>query len=337
MLCSLLLGATAAGAQENAALEKARNHIVALEYKEADDALELAWKSPGNSTAQLVDILRLKGIVAASLGNSSRAVTNFLTMFTIDPEAKVADGLPPRVMTPYFEAKGRLSEKGALKLKTSSSRDADGNAQLIVEVVADPLGLVKSSRISFRLNGGARQTVTSETLPGMATVAGVQIDWWAVALNEFGGVLGTFGSEAQPLVGPPPRQPTPQVDATAPAKAPSTPMSPVRIAAFPLLGGAAACAGIGIALGANAASLKTQIDTLPTDASGHVTTMSQKDAQAIDQQQRGLATGANVLFIGAGALAVTAVVLFIAGSTPPVTPTAFIGPGGASLGVAGTF
>src|SRR5690349_8899069 len=103
-LFAFALSVTAA--TPNPQLAIAEDHLAQVRYAEAEKALVLARAIPNNPRVTLLRILELQGIVAATLGNAPKAKTFFQAMLSLDPERKLPEGLPPRVRTPFYEAKG---------------------------------------------------------------------------------------------------------------------------------------------------------------------------------------------------------------------------------------
>lgn len=115
---------------------------------------------------------------------------------------------------------------------------------------------------------------------------------------------------------------------------PATPMSGKRIASIALLGGGAVAAGVGVAFGVISNGTRAQVTSAETDSAGRVIGLTQKDALALDAQQRTQATVANVLMISGAALAaggVTLLILSLGDTQVALVPAA----GGVS--VAGSF
>src|SRR5438034_203124 len=101
----------------NPQLEKAEQLVSSVRYADAARALAAAWVEPGNSRAEVLRILELQGIAAGTLSHPAEAQQFFRRLLSLDPEHKLPSGLPPRVKTPFFEAKGAIGEAGPLRFE----------------------------------------------------------------------------------------------------------------------------------------------------------------------------------------------------------------------------
>ena len=115
---------------------------------------------------------------------------------------------------------------------------------------------------------------------------------------------------------------------------PARPMAGKKVASIALMGGGVVVAGLGIVFGAVSNGTRAKVTGATTDATGRVTGLTQKEALALDAQQRTEATLANVFIISGAALAAGGVTLFIL-SREDTTVTLVPAAGGVS--VAGTF
>jgi hypothetical protein len=326
---SLLL-ALPAFAAPNASLDKAQKLYADLNYTEAAKSLDAALKQPGNDRASLLKILELQAVVQATLGQSEKAAKGFQTLLTLSPDFKLEGNYPPRVTTAFYEARGWAEANGHVEAKALDAAVEPGKVkQVRLELSKDPLKLVK--KVRFHL--GAQDVVapvTGNLAAASPREASLELSWWAELLGDKDAVLLEVGSAASPKVERAPAKPgvdAPVVAAAAPVPAavepepePEVVAAPVRrseppnvkrLASYGLVGGAAICAGVGLAFGVMANGTKAQVDGAPVNAMGHVSSMTQVQALELDGRQRSQATLANVFTGAAVALAATGVTLFV--------------------------
>lgn len=329
-LCALLAAAP------NPQLAQAEQLISDIRYAEAEKALAAAWAVPNNPRPVTLRILELQGIVASVLGRP-QARDYFQRLLAIAPDHKLPEGQPPRVRTPFYEAKGMLSEAPPTRFSASASVDADGVR--LSAVTADPLGLGRKVRFHTRKGEAWRQT--DVPLVGLAPTVSAgrgTIWWWAELLGENDGALLLAGSEEEPFVAQAPElavplaaeaEPKPQPAERAVAAGPSRPvLVPVL-----LWSGAAAALGLGIGLGAASSGAYAQVNAAERDSSGVVTGMTQQEAAALRETGRAEAAVANVLFVSAAVLTGAGVLVFV---LTPAAPVA-IAPAPGGVAVSGTF
>src|SRR6266545_4250268 len=83
--CALAAGV----AHAESPLEKARQAIDDLDYAAAQSALAEALVSGSNGPAELVEIYKLTGTVAASLGDTKAATSAFQKLLALSPSANL--------------------------------------------------------------------------------------------------------------------------------------------------------------------------------------------------------------------------------------------------------
>jgi hypothetical protein len=319
---------------ENKQLAKAESLVNELRFADAAKALEAAWKTPDNDHATVLRILELNAVTQATLQRAQKAEDAFRLLFALNPDFKLQRELGPRVMTPYYQAKSWVTEHGGVSL---SSRDPtlDGDQVTAVGVqLTDGLKVVQSVKLHVR-DGESWRVEKAAASGGKASVTakvhGAAVQYWAEALGDRNTQLQVLGSAAEPLIAAPPPPPQAQQDKpvrdVAPADAPPTPplvtsdvearpvrSSPLRPVAY-VMGGVAVAAGIvGAIFAVQAGSARSQLANATYDMAGHVLTPTQAEAAHLESQLSVSAIGADVLFAAAGALAVTAVLLWFLGA-----------------------
>lgn len=349
MLCAHFLLTAALAA--NPDLEKATRLVNDLQYAEARTALESAIKRPGNDRDTLLRIYELQGIVYATLNDPAKAGKAFQALCVMDPDRKLAGDYPPRVMTPFYEARGRASDSGKLELKALPAAVGNGRVgQLAVELTSDPLKMVKKVKFHVRQDGGAWTEMNADLAGKIASIVvdAVKVEWWADGIGDRDGVFAQVGSEAQPKVdtsspasvaaGDPltPGPANPAGEALVTSRSSGTGMSAGRIAGIGMMAGGVAVAGVGVIFGVLANGARSRIDNAATNAQGQVTGITQREAYQLDSQVRTNATLANVMFGVGGALAAGGLILFLVSGSSSSSSVSLV-PAGNGVLVSGSF
>lgn len=352
-----------------AQVDKAEKALRDLEYPEAIKALEVARKQVGNDRATTLRIYELQAITLATMGQEAKALKAFQAIFSLTPDFKLTGNHPPRVTTTFYEARGWLDQNKPIAARQLPAVTGDGLVkELKVEISNDPLMLIKEVRFHQLVEGKTTDldvAVSGQTVTAPASAQ--RLSWWAELLGERKAVLKELSSASSPrieaaapvpvavkpkVVEPPKVEPKPELKPQPKPEPvaevvkeepkpeisewvePAPPMSGKRIGSIALMGGGVAVAGLGIVFGAISNGTKAKVTGATTDSSGRVTGLTQKEALALDAQQRTEATLANVFIISGAALAaggVTLLILSLDDTKVSLVPTV----GG--VGVAGTF
>lgn len=336
---SSLLWCLAAHAAPASKLEEAQRLVEDLDFEAALKVLDAAEKTEGNDRATLKEIYTLQGIAFGTLGKEAKTRDSFRKLLLIAPEATLPSDLPPRVRTPFFEAKDWVSTNGPL-LAVPSAELSEGLVRSVkVLMQKDVLRLARSVRFHLK-SGSADQTIDAPLASNQAValVGKPAVTWWAEVLNERGGVLVELGSARQPrddgVVAAAPvvtAAPPPSVELPAPVTGGGW-RRPVGIAA---VGAGAVAAGVGLILGVQASDARRRVTNADRDELGRVTSISQRDAQALETTSRSQAVIANVLFGVGGGLAAAGVVLIIIG--PDSSPVVALSPAPGGVVLSGSF
>ena len=343
VVTALIWFSTPALGAPNPRVAEARKLIDDLELEAAVKVLEAAERMEGNERAALVEIHTLQGIAWGTLGKDAKARDSFRKLCMIEPEATLPRDQPPRVRTPFFEAKEWSSSNGPLTA-TPSVDLGDGLVRTVkVTLDKDPMRLARSVRFHLKLEG-VEQVLEAPIAAGKASVpvGKTSASWWAEVLSERKGVLVEVASAQKPreewTVAPAP------VLAAAPAL--SAPVPTARVVApvsggwrrptgVVLAGAGVVAAGVGMALGLESNGARAKVTNAPRDEVGRITTLTQRDAAALETAARTQATVANVLFGVGGALAVAGVVLIIVG--PSGEPVVALSPAPGGIALTGAF
>ncbi len=314
-------------------LSDAKKLIDDLELESALKALDVAEKAEGNDRATLKEIYTLQGIAYGTLGKEAKTRDSFRKLLLIAPEATLPADLPPRVRTPFFEAKD-WAGTNALVARPGADL-GDGQVRSVKVVVEkDVLRLARSVRFHFKVNG-VDQPVEVPLRAGKAevTVGKPATTWWAEVLNEREGVLLELGTAEQPReewTGVAPTSAVPKVEHEGSVVEGWRRPVGIAVLCAGVVGGA-----VGVVMGVQANDARNKVNTATRDEQGRVTSLTQRDAQALETNARSQATVANVLFGVGGGLAAAGVVLIILGPSTR-TPLA-LSPVPGGLLVSGTF
>jgi len=339
----VVLCAAIALAGPNARLAEAKRLIDDLELEKAGKALEGALLVEGNDRESLLDIYELQGVVFATLGKADKARDAFRTLLVLDPNHQLAGAQPPRVRTPFYEAKDWAAKNGPLALAGDAQLAGDAVQEVSAKVTGDALNMARV--VVFHLDVGGTPRVEKVRLEkgaaaAQARVGAPAVKWWAEVLGERDAVLARLGTEAQPRED----KAKPEV-AVAPKELPKEAVAPVqaqqvlanpwmRPTGFALLGAGAVAGGVGGFLGWQSADARQKIANAARDSNGVVTGITQKQAAEFDATARNSAVAANVLFVTAGVVAATGLVFAIAGGA---TEDVQVSPGAGGFVVSGRF
>jgi hypothetical protein len=320
----LLLALPAWGEPPNPDLARASLLLEELRYAEASKALEAARARPGNDRDTLLRILELQGVVAAMLQQPSRARAAFQTLAVLAPDHQLMGDYAPRVVTPFFEAKGWVADQAAeLRFEAAATKTENFIEGLSVQVQKDVLKLTRAVRFHLRPDRAAWRAEAVPLAEGKAslTVKGERVQWWAELLDERQAVLALVGSDTAPL-----NELSPRLEALT--RAPKVPTvtsespfgPPMRIASYALMGVAVGTGAMGGYFGLRARGARSQVEGATVDDRGLTTGLTQREALELDQRARSSARLANILFGVAGATAIAGGTLWVLGK--PVTVAA---------------
>lgn len=354
----VVLCSTVAFAAPNARLAEAKRLIEDLELEKAAKALDGALLVEGNDREALLEIWELQGVVSATLGKTEKAREAFRALLVLDANHQLAGAQPPRVRTPFYEAKDWAAKNGPLAL-VGDAQVSDTVQAVSVKVTGDALGMARVVAFHVDTDGRARLEKVRLERGGAAAqvkVGAPAVKWWAELLGEREAVLVRLGSEAQPredkgradAAAAPREQPKEQPreqpreqpkeapkEAVAAVQAQQVLVNPwMRPTGYALLGAGAVAGGVGGFLGWQSADVRQKISTAARDPNGVVTGITQKQAADFDATARNSAVAANVLFVTAGVVAATGLVFAIAGGT---TEDVKVSPGAGGFVVSGRF
>lgn len=326
-LVGSLWGLTASAAP-SPALGEARKLIDDLELEAALKSLDVVEKTEGNDRATLLELYTLQGIAFGTLGKEAKTRDAFRKLLVLEPGAKIPADLPPRVRTPFFEAKDWSSTNGPLVVRGSAQLDGGRVRSVSVTIEKDVLRLAKSIR--FHLSATEAQEVALSGGSARLTVGRATVSWWAEVLTDRKGVLLEVGSAQHPREDGEMGTAAVETETAAPVAGGWR-----RPAGIVVLGVGAVAAGVGVVLGLQANEARAKLAAATRDELGRVTSLTQRDAVALEASSRTQATAANVLFGVGGALAAAGVVLIVLG--PSAEPAVALSPAPGGLVLTGAF
>ena len=339
LMCALALGTSSPKEK----LTEARDLAESFQFDKAIKAADAALILPDADHETLVALYELLGVAWATLDKPAKATTAFTLLLTIDPDHQLSKNLSPRTRTPFFEARSQVSRLGAAGVEADPVvREGGLVKSLGVTITDNTLLPARAVRFVLSADGAPPQTVVvklEKTKHAVVPVSGSRVVWSAELLGDLNAVLRKLAREElpppPPVAEPPP--PPPLVDSSAPPKPASGPWLRPAGVVLSLLGGGAVIAGV--VFGVQSTGARNTLANATKDSSGTITSLTQRQAQALDTTARTDATIANVLFISGGVVAATGVAFIIFGGRPDTdqSPLVRLAPAPAGAVLSGTF
>ena len=287
-------------------LVQAQQAFDALEF---DRVVELApqpkeWKS--FTRPQVIQALSLRALSLASVKRDAEATTSFRQLLSIAPEFQLPEQFGPRVRTLMLEAKDS-SEKDRLTISFEAEAFVvSGTASGLAERVVIGWG---NRRVEYPM--AARIEAPWPT--------GTPVEAWAAVLGPGGSVLSEWATEAAPR----------RVGVTAVIAAPvevATKSSTRPLSTLSIVGIITGAVGVGaVGGGLYALSLASRpeqaLAQATRDMQGRITSLSQRDAFALDAAAQGAWQAAGALLIAGGLAVAAGVTMFVLGMSVGVGPS----------------
>ncbi len=333
-------------------VERARRLFYEHKLSDAGKAVEAGLKVSGNPRDAVVDLLELKGIVLAEQNQEKKATEAFLDLLELDPVHELTGKYPGKVTSAFVKARKQQGEGLEVKA-AKAGLDNGRVIQLAVKVKNDERHLVQKVLFHVVADGAAarEESATVQSLYAAVSLDAAGVQWWAEVLGDDDALLAKVGSAEEPVsegaaaagaggfVKTPPRvaseKPPEKVAATqkkpppdAPTEKKLTPSSSAASAdltasegqgsaarplGYVLLGLGAAAVGVGVYFGVTSNNERSRVSALKPDGGGLITSLTQKEAFALDASARTDALVADVLFGAGGALALTGALLWFFG------------------------
>ena len=199
-LCAAVLGAAAPARADDAGadmLGKAQKAIDDIDYDTARTLTDGALASGSLDHDQLARAHMLAGEVAAALGDDAAAHDHFERWILLAPDARLPDGLSPKITQPFTAAHASADALGPAKFDVDAAK---AHGKVAITVTGDPLHMVARVHLAFD-HGGDREGVSAEfevPVDDAATQATITL------ADEHGNVLAertvTFAVTATPAL-----------------------------------------------------------------------------------------------------------------------------------------
>ncbi|MFT3711905.1 MAG: hypothetical protein QM817_30055 [Archangium sp.] len=294
----LLLTLTAAPPE----LRKATQALDDFRYDEALKLLPQEGAIQNYERAELTEWFSTSALALLNLKRENEATRRFLQLFSFAPEWVLPDQYGPRVQTLVAKTRADAARNGVVSVRFEGG---------LLRTTSDSLGLASALAVSWRVKDGVVERALLELKPAQQPPwpRGTAVEAWARVVGLSGSTLATWGSENEPVHLEPM---TVQVSGReAPVATSGTGLRAPGFIGLGALGGAAVSAvlGIGFALGSQDA--QRALGGVTRDMDGRITSLTQRDAFALDARARSDATAAGVLFTVAGVLAAGGVGLLL--------------------------
>lgn len=303
---------------DSARLAEARRAVEEVRYDRAEELLGAALRDGGNAPETMLEIYKLAAITAVVLGKEELAEQYYRRLLSLDPKAKLDEGVAPKFKRPFAAAQAHVNAHGALRVRT---RRADRAVEVVID--SDPLSMVAA--VALHDGGGdgkpARFTPERRAVVPLGDDDAGGEGGELVLLDELGNELQALPVPAAEVVLPEP---------PARKERPSAKPSFLRtwwIWTIP----ATASLGVGIVTGLQSQQASADLDALLRTPNPYY-----GQADYLKRLSRQRATIANISFAAAGVFAIVAGVMLVtrpSDKKPPATALAPMLGGDGTVGV----
>lgn len=198
LMAAALTCALAAAAHANPDLQAAKRALDELDYQVARTHLESALRWGKNTPAQMREIARLSGEVAAALGDEERAEQFFFQLLALAPKAELPAGSSPKMTAPFARARARVQATGGLTARCLVDR---ARPSVNAHIDSDPARQVAGARVIYRVPGGSSQIAEARgrDLISVALPATPGLSMYCALIDQHGNHLLELGSDDAPL------------------------------------------------------------------------------------------------------------------------------------------
>jgi len=198
-------------AAEPPKLREARRSYDSQDYQAAVTSLTEALQTKGNRREHLATIFRLLGQTAAILGEHGGAVEAFKRWLALEPEGDLPKDADGRALKALDAARGYWKGKERLRLEHLPPGKVPPGVPLSVaiRVASDPLAMIHHVEFHYRRAGAGpferqilakgQNAATIEAAFLKDTGKPYRVEYYVVAVDEFGGIMDSLGSEGAPL------------------------------------------------------------------------------------------------------------------------------------------
>lgn len=290
-----------------------------LQYAQAVSALPADSEVANFTRDQVISLFSTRALALAMVKREGDASVAFKQLFVVAPEWQLPEQYGPRVRTLVLEAKDFAQRAGVLSLRFEKGA---------VRATRDALALGTVVELTWRAGGAASKTVTFPITEQAPTPwpADARVEAWGRVIGLNGSTLATWGSaEAPNRFEPPP--PVSVVKPVTPG-GDSGGIKPMFVAGLASAAVGVGCLVAGGVFTARASEPGRVLASATRDADGRITSITQRDAFALEAQAKQSATIGTALLVVGGVAAAAGAGLVIFGRAS-ATPA----PGGVSLTV----
>jgi hypothetical protein len=306
----LVLAATPALAGTSPQLDKAESAIDNVDYDAAKTLVDAAIAGGSLEPGDLARAHRLAGEVAAALGDDAGAKDHFIRWILLEPDAKLADGVSPKIAAPFAAARDEAQSLGSMSIDVRVER-APGKVRVFLDT-RDPAHMVAGLRVRADDGLAAQEHGTSVELPAKDDAS---MSLTVLVLDDHDDQIAIKTITSDPEI---------TAHAPPPAAEHRWPLL-VRWPTWSVL--AVAALGAGGYFVWQTGKDQNELDALNADSAHHTF----DEANAIEARGKAHALDANIAFAAGGVLATAAVVVFLIEPRGKVEVAPEVGPSGAGL------
>lgn len=300
-------------------LHEATSALDDLKYQAALDKLPPQNTIKQWSRDELAEWFSTRALALLGLKREAEAAASFRSLFSFAPDWVLSDQYGPRVRTFVSSVRADTVRAGVVSLRFEggllrTTQDGSNFARQLVISFREPKGPVQVTPLPF---------LDAQPAPWPREK---RVEVWGRVLGLEGSTLYEWGSEPAPLRIEPLQVMTVEVKSTQAAPSPGLGTLGVVGIAAGAAGLVAAGLGTGFAIGSQGA--ERALAGVSRDFEGRITSLTQRDAFALDARVGGDARAATALFISSAVLVAAGVGLVVFDRVR-VTPAA----GGAVLTV----
>ena len=296
-------------------LREATQAVDDLQYQVALSRLPAETSIKAWRREEVTEWFSTRALALLGLKREAEARQAFERLFSIAPEWALPDSYGPRVRTFVSAARAEAVRNGSLSLRFEGG---------LLRASADGFGYARELELFWREPGGPTQTATlplQERQPA-PWPREKRLEVWGRVLGLEKSTLSEWGSEDAPI------RLEPLAVVNVEAGVPSRGLSGLGIVGLAAGGAALLSAGVGTGFALSSQEAERTRSNATRDGDGRITSISQRDAFALDARVQREAGTATVFFVTAAAL-VTAGVGLVLFDRLRVVPT----PGGALISV----
>lgn len=184
-------------------LQKAEQSYKQMEYGKSLKMVKRILKRSDLGPRELISAFRVKGLCLSAMGRIKESVLAFRHLLAIDPSFKLPRNFSPKIAAPFYRAVAISQNMEAIGLSHKSTKEVESlrGLSLRVTLKSDPLNMVKSIRLRYRISesGAERRIATSVSGPSEVSidlpskVTAKEIYYYFEATNKTGAVLARAG------------------------------------------------------------------------------------------------------------------------------------------------